>query len=193
MRALREPWNHLDRISLIRVRQRAFRQSTQSPRNLHTTPASPYSPTASGLTHNLNTISIQSPHNLHTISTHNLHTQSPHTPATPQPHSLRSHPNTSAQLDNSHSHTRNPRRPPSPTAVADPCPNPRRRPPSPNPQVAMALLSFPGELWMKALKALVLPLIVCNVALSACELRRRAGGNPSLTVPPSSFVLCVFF
>ena len=53
----------------------------------------------------------------------------------------------------------------------------------------MALLSFPGELWMKALKALVLPLIVCNVALSACELRRRAGGNPSFTGPPSSCVL----
>ena len=132
MRELREPWNHLDQISRIRVRQRAFRQSTQSPRNLHTTPASPYSPTASGLTHNLNTISTQSPHNLHTQSPHTISTHPRHTPPPPHCptasevtqthlHSLTTHTHTHATLADRR------RQPPSPTPVPTPVADRRRQ------------------------------------------------------------------
>ena len=39
----------------------------------------------------------------------------------------------------------------------------------------MLLLSYPGELWIKALTAVVLPMIVVSIVLSSAELRMQRG------------------
>ena len=42
---------------------------------------------------------------------------------------------------------------------------------------AAELLAFAGSLWMQSLKCVVLPLICCNVTLSASELKKQAGAG----------------
>ena len=45
------------------------------------------------------------------------------------------------------------------------------------PKAASTILAIPGRLWLRALKAVVLPLIVCAMVLAVQRLRNMAGGK----------------
>ena len=53
------------------------------------------------------------------------------------------------------------------------------------PKEASTILAIPGRLWLRALKAVVLPLIVCAMVLAVQRLRAMAGSRlrnmPSIT------------
>ncbi|KAH7019392.1 Sodium:dicarboxylate symporter [Ilyonectria destructans] len=48
------------------------------------------------------------------------------------------------------------------------------------PPAARVILSIPGDLWLRALKAVVLPLIVCSMLLAVQRLRVMSNGGSSL-------------
>ena len=54
------------------------------------------------------------------------------------------------------------------------------------PKAASTILAIPGRLWLRALKAVVLPLIVCAMVLAVQRLRNMAGGRPRAAHPPST-------
>ncbi|KAL6361826.1 hypothetical protein LRP88_05303 [Fusarium phalaenopsidis] len=48
------------------------------------------------------------------------------------------------------------------------------------PDAARVIISIPGDLWLRSLKAVVLPLIVCSMLLAVTRLREMSGGGSLL-------------